>query len=98
MQKESPRRNGSTMPTIEDALSMMPGAFQIPLAYARANMHLMQQQLSAYSEFAQRCAACQKPEGLMDEYSYLGERTVANYSQYLQDVTEAMGGALISPT
>ena len=93
MRKETPRRNGSTMPTLEDAFSMMPSAFQLPMAYARANMHLMQQQLSACSEFAQRCATCQKPEGLMDEYAYLGERTVANYSRYLQDVTDAIGGA-----
>ena len=95
MDKDIKSRNDldANLPSIADAASAMSSAFQFPADYARTNMQFMQHRLSAYAEFAQRCASCQKPEEIMDEYAQFGERLMTDYSSYFHGLTDAWGRA-----
>ena len=82
--------------SIADAGSIMQEIFQFPAHCVRANMQLMQQQLAAYSEFAQQCANCQKPEEFLEEYAHFGERMMADFSNYFLGIADVLGRAMRS--
>ncbi len=67
---------------------------QLPAECARANVELMQHRFKAYSELAQRCAQCDKPEEILDEYAQFGQRMFADYSDYAHGVAEVFGRSM----
>lgn len=69
---------------------------QLPAECARANVELMQHRFKAYSELAQRCAQCDKPEEILDEYAQFGQRMFADYSDYAHGVAEVFGRSMAS--
>lgn len=69
---------------------------QLPAECARANVELIQHRFEAYAQFAQRCAHCDKPQEIIDEYAQFGQRMFADYSDYVQGVAEVFGRTLAS--